>query len=160
MRASELRDGILSALMSGPASSSALQSMIKGAEDLHDEIWGGCLRGMIKDGLIAKVLGNYRLNGQQKVPDPALVSAPNSKPPEDSKRMRIERSASGLREALFDAIDGLRAGSLDVKQANAIAAAAGTILKSIDTQVAFERLRMEKGPEALPQMQLVNDKTK
>lgn len=77
----------------------------------------------------------------------------------------IERSAAGLREALFDAIDGLRSGKLDVKRANAISSAAGAIIKSMDTQIAFEKLRIDsKVPAALPAMhlvpKLVNDKAK
>lgn len=151
MRSAELREGILAALEAGPASSSALQAMVEGASGLHDEIWGGGLRGLIKDGVIVKVLGNYRLTGQ-KVP---TAPKPNAEKPMLA-RSKIDRSAAGLREALFDAIDGLRSGALDVKQANAIAGAAGTIIKSMDSQIAFERLRMEKKvPFALPSMSLV-----
>lgn len=67
-----------------------------------------------------------------------------------------ERSFSGLRDTLFAAIDDLRNGRIDVKQANAIAKTAETIVKTVDTQIAYERLRLDsKVPGVLGAMPLV-----
>lgn len=165
MRQATIRERILLALAGGPASASGLQAIV-GADSLHDEIWGANLRGLIRDGEIVKVLGEYRL--KKGAPTPIAVAPPTvtpmtpmtpippkgSKPVSDKKTM--DRSASGLREALFDAIEGLRNGTLEVKQANAIAVAAGVILKSIDVQVAYERLRFDKKiTGGLPELILV-----
>jgi hypothetical protein len=166
MRTSDLRDGILTALLGGTATSSALQAAVPGAEQLHDELWGGALRGLVRDGMIVKELGEYRATDKSPLGPSASASPVSTAPPAlkvpQKVNGKIDRSADGLREALFDAIDGLRSGAIDEKRANAIANQANVILKSIDTQVAFERLRLEKkAPEALPPMKLVaNDQAK
>ena len=67
-----------------------------------------------------------------------------------------ERSAASLRDTLFQTIDDLRAGKIDVAHANAVTKAAEAIVKSVDMQIAFERLRIEsKVPAMLPAMHLV-----
>lgn len=67
-----------------------------------------------------------------------------------------ERSAAGLRDVLFQAIDDLRAGSIDVATANAISKASLAILASVDTQIEFEKLKLDsKVPGNLPEMHLV-----
>ena len=67
-----------------------------------------------------------------------------------------ERSAAGLRDVLFQAIDDLRSGAIDVPTANAISKAAVAILQSVDTQIEFEKLKLDsKVPGNLPEMHLV-----
>jgi hypothetical protein len=143
VRQAELREGILVALEAGPVTESGLRF-----DGVHSEILTSSLRALAREGRISKDGSMWRL---------LASAAPAVKAAITEKAVRIERSAAGLREALFDAIDGLRSGKLDVKQSNAIATAAGTILKSIDTQVAFERLRLDKKiPGALGDMPLVS----
>lgn len=72
---------------------------------------------------------------------------PNLPQPLIAQQAAIDRSASGLRDVLFGTIEDLRAGRLDVAKANAIAKTAETILKSVETQIAFERLRMDSKRE-------------
>lgn len=89
-------------------------------------------------------------------PSPAeqIPVVESRKPP--TTKAPIERSTAGLREALFDTIDGLRAGTVTIQQASAISQAAATIVKSIDTQIKFEALRLEsKIPATLPAMHLI-----
>jgi hypothetical protein len=93
----------------------------------------------------------------RKPPPPVTAQLPiedSRKPP--PKATPIERSTAGLREALFDTIDGLRAGTVTIQQASAISQAAATIVKSIDTQIKFEALRIDnKIPATLPAMHLI-----
>lgn len=73
-----------------------------------------------------------------------------------AESMKSDRSASGLRDVLFQAIDDLRSGAIDVATANSISKAAETILKSVDTQINFEKLKLDsKVPGSLPEMPLV-----
>ena len=61
-----------------------------------------------------------------------------------------------LRALLFESIRLLRVGKIDVKTGNAIAKSAETIIKSVDTQVEYEKLRLDsKVPAHLPAMDLV-----
>lgn len=67
----------------------------------------------------------------------------------------IDRSMDGLREALFDALDQLRAGTIDHIQARAISGVAMTIIKSAEVQIEYEQARLEsKVPKNLPAMPL------
>lgn len=67
----------------------------------------------------------------------------------------VDRSMMGLRDALFDALDDLRAGRIDKSQAMAVTATAATIIKSVDTQLAYERARLEsKIPANLTELPL------
>lgn len=78
------------------------------------------------------------------------------KPQSTQESEPVERSAAGLRDVLFGAIEDLRAGRIDVAQANAISKAAETIIKSVDSQIDYERLRLDsKVPANLPNMPLV-----
>lgn len=69
---------------------------------------------------------------------------------------RIDRTMNGVREALFDAIDGLRAGRIDAKDAKTMATIALALIKSVDVQLNFEKLVLEsKVPKRLPSMPLM-----
>lgn len=57
--------------------------------------------------------------------------------------MPMQRTAAGLRELLFEQIDGLRAGKVSPTDAKAIAAVAGTILKSVEVEMAFREQQKE-----------------
>jgi hypothetical protein len=119
------------------------------------------LTALLKKNLVEKTFGQYmRVKGAtyappeaseepdeeetEAPPAPALPAPVVAIPqPLAAQKAAIDRSASGLREVLFGTIEDLRAGRLDVAKANAIAKTAETILKSVETQIAFERLRMD-----------------
>jgi hypothetical protein len=74
----------------------------------------------------------------------------------DGQPAKTERSAAGLREVLFAAIDDLRSGAIDDKKARSIATLSQQIIGSIEAQVAYEKLRLDsKVPGTLPEMALV-----
>jgi hypothetical protein len=50
---------------------------------------------------------------------------------------KTERNSSGLREMLFEQIDGVRNGSIDPKKAKTIASLAMTIIKSVEVEMQF-----------------------
>ena len=68
----------------------------------------------------------------------------------------IARSAAGLREAMFRAMEDLRSGGIDVAQAKQIAALGMVIVKSVEVQIVFERARLEDAiPSHLSEMKLI-----
>ena len=49
----------------------------------------------------------------------------------------MRRTAAGLREVLFEQIEGIRNRSVDVTEAKAVAVVAGVILKSVEVEMPF-----------------------
>jgi uncharacterized membrane protein YkvI len=67
-----------------------------------------------------------------------------------------DRSMDGLRETLFDALDKLRAGKMDYRSANAIAGLASTLIKTVEVQMTWEKLKLDsKVPANMPTMPLI-----
>lgn len=60
---------------------------------------------------------------------------------------KVERTSAGLREALFDELDGLRSGETNATQANATAKIAGTIVDTVNMEMAALKL-MQRTPKA------------
>ena len=68
----------------------------------------------------------------------------------------IPRSASGLRDALFDAIERVRDGSMNPEDAKEIANLSRVILDSVEVQTEFEQLvQQSEIPKHLGDMALV-----
>lgn len=68
----------------------------------------------------------------------------------------IDRTNSGLREALFERLEALRDGKIDPKQAVAFATLAQTIIQSAALQLTHEKLKNDdKAPAVLGEMRLV-----
>lgn len=61
----------------------------------------------------------------------------------------IERSFEGLREALFDEIDGLRNGTSKPDKANSTARLAAEIVRSVGTQIDVIKLGAQRGTAGL-----------
>lgn len=75
---------------------------------------------------------------------------------EDGDDKPINRTAAGLRESLFDMLEKLKSGRIDAITAKTFAVLSMTILKSVEVQIDYERLRLEsKVPAHLPEMKLV-----
>jgi hypothetical protein len=55
----------------------------------------------------------------------------------------VTRTSAGLRDALFDEIDGLRAGTSDGPRANAIARIAGEIVNTVHMEIAVQRYQVQ-----------------
>ena len=71
------------------------------------------------------------------------------------KRQRIERSAVGLREALFDQLEKLDSSEISSQQASAFSKLAAEIIKCTEMQLRFEKMRLESQvPSNLPEMNL------
>jgi len=70
-------------------------------------------------------------------------------------RKKIERSMSGLRDALFEMMESLRAGEVDEKTARTFSQLAISAVKATEVQLLFEQLRQQKEvPPALSAMPL------
>lgn len=68
---------------------------------------------------------------------------------------KVGRDMDGLREALFDSLEKLLNGEIEATQAKAVATIALTVIKSVEVQIEYERLRIDsKVPAALPNMPL------
>lgn len=68
---------------------------------------------------------------------------------------KVGRDMDGLREALFDALDKLANNEIESSHAKAAATIALTIIKSVEVQIEYERLRIDsKVPTSLPNMPL------
>lgn len=73
-----------------------------------------------------------------------------------SVTVETQRSMSGLRETLFSALDDLRSGKIDEKQAKSVAQLSQTILNTVSVQVEYEKLRIaSEVPKILPAMDLI-----
>lgn len=70
----------------------------------------------------------------------------------------IPRTSAGLRDLLFEQIEGVRSGTIATANAKAVAHLAGTIIKSVEVEMTFRQQQVElrkKGePEALGTLQL------
>lgn len=68
----------------------------------------------------------------------------------------IPRSASGLRDALFDAIERLRDGNMEAEDAKEIANLSRVILDSVEVQAEFEKhVQQNELPKHLGDMAFV-----
>ena len=71
------------------------------------------------------------------------------------KKKPIERSMSGLRDALFDMMESLKAGEVDEKTARTFSQLAISAIKATEVQLLYEQLRQQKEiPAALSAMPL------
>lgn len=52
---------------------------------------------------------------------------------------KIVRTSAGLRDALFDEIDRIRAGETDAKKANAVARLAGEIVNTVHMEMEVQK---------------------
>jgi hypothetical protein len=52
---------------------------------------------------------------------------------------KMDRTSAGLRNALFDEIDSLRAGSSNPARARSLAMLANTALKSVEVEIEFHK---------------------
>lgn len=76
--------------------------------------------------------------------------------PHPKQTKPIKRSASGLRESLFDMLELLRAGEVDVQTAKTYALLSMTIIKATEMQLQYEKMRLDSEvPSHLTDMSLV-----
>lgn len=72
----------------------------------------------------------------------------------------VERTMAGLRQALFETLEDLRAGKVKAQDATAIVGVANAVLKTVSVQLQFEKLKNEqKAPVRLAAMPLVPDQS-
>lgn len=57
-----------------------------------------------------------------------------------ANELPVPRTAEGLRDALFDEINGIRAGTTTPQRARAVAQLAGQVIDSLRVQIQTERL--------------------
>jgi hypothetical protein len=60
----------------------------------------------------------------------------------------VERSFVGMRDALFDVLDGVRNGTIDLKQVDGIAKISSQISKSVDVELKVRKLMQQTSPTA------------
>ena len=70
---------------------------------------------------------------------------------------KIERSANGLREALFDQLDGLRSKKIQPNEAKAFSGLAQTIIKSVEVQIKYETMKLSGDIPGMGEMKLVGN---
>lgn len=76
--------------------------------------------------------------------------------PHPAVKKAIARSASGLRESLFDMLELLRSGEVDSQTAKTFALLSMTIIKATEMQLQYERMRLDSEvPGNLTDMKLV-----
>lgn len=73
------------------------------------------------------------------------------------KSKKVERTASGLRDALFDQLDGLNAKKVTHQEARAFASVTANILKSVEVQLKFQQMHKDGMAPTLAPMKLVTD---
>jgi hypothetical protein len=127
-------------LQSECESSGDLQEMVKVVHGLKAS--GRVQADGMRDSQVLYKLGNWEGETEMPVQKEAPKQAPR-------------RSASGLREGLFEMMEQLRAGKVDVPTAKTYAALAMTICKSIEVQLNYERMRVANEIGELQDMTLV-----
>jgi hypothetical protein len=58
----------------------------------------------------------------------------------------VDRSFVGMRDTLFDALDGIRGGTIDHKQVDGIAKITSQISKSVDVELKVRKLMQQTVP--------------
>lgn len=134
------------------------KALYQGLRSFDNQAIDGALAFMMRKRAVSKTFGSYIRNPGATWPmvdsaEPVAktlppVPLPATVPPAVSLALKADaglilRNTSGLRAVLFDTIEDLRGGRIDVQKANAISKAADTILKTVDTQIAWERLRLD-----------------
>jgi hypothetical protein len=113
---------------------------------------GRVLADGMRDSQVVYKIGSWPVNG-------AETREENVKQPPDRPYLGPEkprRSAAGLREGLFEMLEQLRAGKVDVQTAKTYAALSMTIIKSVEVQLEYERMRIaNEVPAHLSDMSLV-----
>lgn len=93
----------------------------------------------MRDSQVVYKMGDW--DGEEK---PAEEPTPQPKAPQTLPAVKARRTGSGLREGLFDMMERLRDGKVDVGTAKTYAALAMTICKSIEVQLEYERMKVSK----------------
>lgn len=65
----------------------------------------------------------------------------------------VVRTSAGLRNALFDELDGIRAGTSNTARANAVAKLAGQLVETVRMELEVHR-HMQKVPKDTPKEQI------
>lgn len=133
-------------------SSGDLNEIVKVIHDLKGE---GVVRadGM-KDSQVLYKLGAGKVADGPAPSDPAPNLTPARLAPGTPERM--QRSVAGLREGLFSMLDKIAAGKVENATAKTYAHTAMTIVKSLEVQLEFERMRIAKEiPISLDEIALV-----
>jgi hypothetical protein len=91
----------------------------------------------------------YKIGVWPAAEKPEAVESVHAPEPEPAPRkqlpaVKVKRSGANLREGLFDMMERLRDGKVDVGTAKTYAALAMTICKSIEVQLEYERMRVAK----------------
>jgi hypothetical protein len=60
-------------------------------------------------------------------------------PPQETPVMPMDRTAQGLRDALFDEIDALRSGNGDRRRSMAVVAAAKAVLGTVQIEIDYQQ---------------------
>lgn len=62
----------------------------------------------------------------------------------------VVRTSAGLRDALFDALDGLRSGTTNAASANAIAKLADQVVQTVHMELAVQKHAALRKPDSAP----------
>lgn len=70
----------------------------------------------------------------------------------------MQRTAAGLREILFQQIEGVKNGTIEATNAKAIAAVANTILKSVEVEMQFreQSKALAESGDVIGELELAN----
>lgn len=68
----------------------------------------------------------------------------------------VVRTSAGLRNALFDELDGIRSGTSNTARANAVAKLAGTLIETVRMELEVQRQmgKMPTKPEDAPPLKI------
>lgn len=122
----------------------------------------GDLQEIVKDIHVLKGEGKVRADGMResqviyRLADWPAVEEESRVSKEDVRPQKSKRSAAGLREGLFEMLEQLKEGKVDVQTAKTYAALSMTIIKSVEVQLEYERMRIaNEVPVHLSDMALV-----
>lgn len=105
--------------------------------DLHSSQLRTILTAMVSEGQLELTeAGKYRVAKRASPTPPAAPAVIEDK----AVVAPTDRSAEGLRGAMFEALDLLRSGQITPKEAAARAAVAGQIVKAAEVQLKFEEM--------------------
>lgn len=92
-----------------------------------------------------------------KIREKPLAAPANVLAPVAEAHAKVRRSMNGLRGGILDVMEKLANGQISAPEAKAYAMLSMTVIKSVEVQVEYERLRLEQKVGALPDLSLVSD---
>lgn len=119
-----------------------IQELVKALHKLKTE--GVIKANGMRDSQVVYWLNDSPVAAKVVAPEPLPVAPPEPALNRAEVGPKPKRTIAGLRDGLFNILDKLEAGIVDTSTAKAYANTAMTIVKSLEVQLEYERMKLAK----------------